>query len=359
MKVGILTFHWANNYGAVIQAYALLSKLKELGHDAYIIDRQRQYEGIARKLYHRFSYNHHFSWIKFHKDTNTFLTPTTKRYNTHAQLVEGFPQEKFDAVIVGSDQVWRWKIIGNNYFLDFISDEKTKRISYAASFGINEWNGSEEDRKTISALLKKFNNVSVREESGIEICRNTFGVEAQLVLDPTLLHTREFYEKTILKNHPAQNNKKIVSYILGNNQNKKQVVEIANLAKKMNLGHNELYWTAIDHPSLIGKSQLHTTHITPTEWINEIRNAEYIITNSFHATVFSILFQKQFVVLAHEGGGRNRLETLFNSLGINGRIVSTVEEAAKILNNEIDYKVVAANHKKLMDKSIEYLNNSL
>ena len=80
MKIGILTFHWANNYGAVIQAYALLSKLKELGHDAYIIDRQMQYKGILRKLYHRFSYNHHYSWLKFKKDVKRFLYPLSNLY---------------------------------------------------------------------------------------------------------------------------------------------------------------------------------------------------------------------------------------------------------------------------------------
>ena len=355
MKIGILTFHWANNYGAVIQAYALLSKLKELGHDAYIIDRRMIYKGVFRKLYHKFSYEHYFSWRHFWKDTKSFLQPKSNKYTSHNELLAKFPNEKFDAVIVGSDQVWRWKLIGLNYFLDFITDSSTKRYSYAASFGLDEWHGTEEDRKAISELLKKFNRISVREESGVKICKETFGVDVELVLDPTLLHTRDFYEKTLLKDHPAKENNKIISYILGNN-NKQQAVEIANLAKKMGLCHNELFWTGINNPSLIGKSEFHATHVSPTEWINEIRNARYIITNSFHATVFSILFQKQFVVLAHEGGGRNRLETLFNNLGIKGRFVSSVEEAKDLLDKKIDYTPVVERHKVLMKNSIEYLN---
>lgn len=356
MKIGILTFHWANNYGAVIQTYALLSKLKELGHEAYIIDRRMVYKGILRKLYHKFSYEHFFSWRKFWKDADAFLQPKTKTYTSHDELVKKFYKENFDAVIVGSDQVWRWKLIGLNYFFDFISDNKTKRYSYAASFGLNEWHGTEEDRNAISELLKKFNRISVREESGVKICKETFGVDAELVLDPTLLHTGYFYEQTLLKNHNRQQSGKVVSYILGKN-NKKQVKEIAGWAKSINLKHNELFWTSIEHPSLIGKSEFHATHVTPTEWLNEIRNAEYIITNSFHATVFSILFQKQFVVLTHIGGGNNRIETLFNSLGIKNRCVADTSRINEIIEEKIDYRTIEDNHDKLCELSIKFLKN--
>ena len=356
MKIGILTFHWANNYGAVIQTYALLSKLKELGHEAYIIDRRMVYKGILRKLYHKFSYEHFFSWRKFWKDADAFLQPKTKTYTSHDELVKNFDKENFDAVIVGSDQVWRWKLIGLNYFFDFITDNKTKRYSYAASFGLNEWHGTEEDRNAISELLKKFNRISVREESGVKICKETFGVDAELVLDPTLLHTGYFYEQTLLKNHNRQQSGKVVSYILGKN-NKKQVKEIAEWAKNINLKHNELFWTSIEHPSLIGKSEFHATHVTPTEWLNEIRNAEYIITNSFHATVFSILFQKQFVVLTHIGGGNNRIETLFNSLGIKNRCVADTSRINEIIEEKIDYRTIEDNHDKLCELSIKFLKN--
>lgn len=354
MKVGILTFHWANNYGAVLQAYALLSKLKELGHDAYIIDRRMKYKGILRKLYHKFSYEHFFSWQNFQAEVNDFLQPRTRTYNSHEALVQNFAKENFDAVIVGSDQVWRWKLIGFNYFLDFITDNKTKRYSYAASFGLNEWLGSEEDRKTISELLQNFNRISVREETGVKISKDTFGVDAELVLDPTLLHTADFYEQTLLKGCRRQSSGKVVSYILGKNK-KSQVVEIAKWAKKVNLKHNELFWTSVELPTLIGKSEFHFTHVSPIEWLNEIRNAEYIITNSFHATVFSILFKKQFVVLKHEGGGNNRIDTLFNKLGISGRIAYSVDEAKSIINNKIDYITIAEKHNDSINESLAFL----
>lgn len=355
MKIGILTFHWANNYGAVIQTFALLSKLKELGHEAYIIDRQMVYKGILRKLYHKLSYEHFFSWRKFREDADAFLQPKTKTYTSHDELVKNFDEENFDAVIVGSDQVWRWKLIGLNYFLDFITNDNIKRYSYAASFGLDEWHGSEEDRIEISALLKKFNKVSVREETGVNICKNTFGVDAELVLDPTLLHTRDFYERTLLKNHRAHSSGKVVSYILG--ENKKLVIGIAEWAKSIGRKHNELFSTAIDYPVLMGKSERHITHVTPIEWMNEIRNAEYVVTNSFHAAVFSILFQKQFVVLTHDGGGNNRLETLFNTLGIKGRSMNDIASISTILSDEIDYGIVNKKLEESRMSSEAFLKN--
>jgi len=356
MKIGILTYHWANNYGAVIQAYALLSKLKELGHDAYIIDRRIVYRGILRKLYHKYSYSHFLSWRKFHKERKLILNPITNKYTSYKQLFTEFKNENFDGVIVGSDQIWRWKLIGNNYFLDFLEGTNVKRYSYAASFGIDEWQGSVKERKIITSLLKKFDAISVRERTGIDICNNTFGVNAKLVLDPTLLHNRFFYENTLLKNMPQVDNGKVVSYILGSKY-KKQTIEIAKWAINNNLNHNELYWTSIDIPSIVGYSESHFEHVSISEWLNEIRNAKYVITNSFHATVFSILFEKQFVVLENQSGGKGRLQTLFESLDISNRMVNNVGEIESVLQNKIDYNLVKKKHSELIPDSVSFLLN--
>lgn len=325
MKIGILTFHWSNNYGAVIQAYALLSKLKELGYDACIIDRQIRYNGVLRRLFHRYSYQHHYSWNVFNKERKRVLSPISNPYKSHADLVNNFANEKFDAVIVGSDQVWRWGMMGNNYFLDFLEGTSTRRYAYAASFGLAEWNGSEEKRKEISALLKQFNAISVRENSGVKICRETFGVDAQLVLDPTLLHDRSFYESTLLKDKPLKSNGKVVSYILGD-KNRPQVLEIAAWARNKGLKHNELFWTSLDFPALIGRSEFHFSHVDLTTWLDEIRNAEYVITNSFHATVFSILFEKKFVVLDNPSGGSDRIRTLLDGLNLSEKFYSSLPQ---------------------------------
>lgn len=349
MKIGILTFHWANNYGAVIQAYALLSKLKELGHDAYIIDRQVRYKGVLRRMYHKYSYNHKYAWMSFDKERLKILTPMSAPYKSHDELVKRFSNEHFDAVIVGSDQVWRWNMMGNNYFLDFLDGTDTRRYAYAASFGLSKWEGSEADREEISALLKQFNAISVRENSGIKICRDTFGVDAQLVLDPTLLHERSFYETTLLKDKPLKGNGKVVSYILGDN-NKGQVLEIAKWAKNKRLKHNELFWTSLDFPLLIGKSEFHFSHVTLTTWLNEIRNAEYVITNSFHATVFCILFAKKFIVLDNPSGGTDRIRTLLKVVDLNDRF------AEKLPHNISDIDSFDTVNDLLKSKRLNSLN---
>lgn len=356
MKVGILTFHWANNYGAVVQAYALLSKLKELGHEAYIVDRQVRYEGVLRRLYHKYSYNHHYAWLAFDRERRHILSPMSSPYKSHEKLVKAFPSEQFDAVIVGSDQVWRWGMMGNNYFLDFLEGTHIRRYAYAASFGLSRWEGTEEKRKEISALLKQFNAISVRESSGVKICHETFGIEAWLVLDPTLLHKRSFYESTLLKDKQLKSNGKVVSYILGN-KNKGQVIEIAKWAQKKGLKHNELFWTSLDFPALIGRSEFHFSHVDLTTWLDEIRNAEYVITNSFHATVFCILFEKKFVSLESPGGGLDRLLTLFESLGITNRMVKSVDCIDDAMSSLVDYNEIRNNHQKLIAYSIEFLLN--
>ncbi len=354
MKVGILTFHWANNYGAIIQAYALLSKLKEMGHDAYIIDRQIRYEGVLRRLYHRFSYNHRYAWLDFDHERKRILSPMSKPYKSHKELLDGFAAEGFDAVIVGSDQVWRWGMMGNNYFLDFLEGTSIRRYAYAASFGLAEWKGTEEKRKEISALLRQFNAISVRENSGIKICRDTFGVDAQLVLDPTLLHERSFYESTLLKHKPLKSNGKVVSYILGD-KNKSQVLDIAAWARNKGLKHNELFGTSLDFPALIGRSEFHFLHVDLTTWLDEIRNAEYVVTNSFHATVFCILFEKKFVVLESPGGGLDRLHTLFSVLDITNRMVKHVSNIDGCLLSDISYDIVKEKHKQLINRSTKFL----
>lgn len=353
MKIGILTFHWANNYGAVIQCYALLSKLKELGHDAYVIDRLPHYNGILRRLYHKFSYNHKWSWLRFSAFSEDYLSPKTRCYTSEDELKAYFANEKFDAVIVGSDQVWRWKMIGFNYFFDFIDSSVTdiKKYSYAASFGLSEWNDTDENTARIKQLLHQFNCISVRENTAVEICKNVFNVKAQVVLDPTLLHESKFYEQVLLANFNNKPSGKVVSYILGT-PHKHLVKEVSIWAKQMGLKHNNLLYTSIDMPLQTKLANLPLMHYTPQEWLNEIRNAEYVITNSFHATVFSIIFKKKFVVINNPQGGNDRIDTLLS-------MVNTTKVYNITPFNEYTFRQVidVSGLNKMRSESIRFLEN--
>lgn len=126
MRIGILTFHWAQNYGAVLQCYALKRKLEELGHDVFVIDRLPRYRGVLRALYHRVSYKHYLSWIKFSRFNRVYLMPKTRAYHSSESLFRKFSKEQLDVVVVGSDQLWRWNIMGYNYFLDFVDKNHTR-----------------------------------------------------------------------------------------------------------------------------------------------------------------------------------------------------------------------------------------
>lgn len=357
MKIGILTFHHAHNYGAVLQAFALLSKLKELGHDAYIIDRRPDYTGILRWIYHHISYKHVWGWLKFDASVNRLLQPRTQRYESQTSLKKDFKENHFDAVIVGSDQVWRWnwRMIGLNYFLDFISTKQIKKIAYAASFGCPEWKDNVVNTEKIKSLLNDFHAISVREEEGCMLCKNVFDIDAQLVLDPTLLYDRTFYEcKFSLR--PKKENNKVVSIMLS--QPELSLKQKA-WAKSRGLQHTELYPTFYECRQLIGDTDFHWQHVTPTRWLKEIQSARYVITNSFHATVFCVLFGKQFVALAYEKGGSGRIETLLRSLGLENRLRSDMHDIDTVIDLPIEYASVYKKLENLRKESLEYLVNAL
>ena len=354
MKVGILTFHYATNYGAVLQTYALQNKLKELGHDVYIIDRWPDYTSFVRWLYHQLSYKHRWGWLKFRQFYNKKLSPKTDRYDSMVDFVKGFNDYHFDAVVVGSDQVWRWnwRMVGLNYFLDFIpSGSGVKKIAYAASFGLSEWKDSEGTTNVIKKLLHDFNGVSVREQTGVEICKRVFNIEAQLVLDPTLLYDRYFYENTLLKEKTCYDSGKVVSIMLSRPD---QSIEIAQWAKNRGLRHTELAFTAIENPRLFRYSEVHFQHLAVEDWLNEIRNARFVITNSFHATVFCLLFNKRFVVVEHESGGNDRIRTLLSLLN---NTISIVKEIAQI--NDIPATTTLNNIDYFRRLSLRYLEENL
>lgn len=358
MRIGILTFHWAQNYGAVLQCYALKSKLEDMGHEVLIVDRLPKYQGILRRLYHRFSYKYAMSWWKFSRFNRHWLVPKTRRYTTQKSLEEFVSKERLDAVIVGSDQVWRWEIMGYNYFLDFIRKGTARKYAYAASFGLSHWESQELDVKQVKLLLKEFDAISVREQSGVLICERLFDVPAQLVVDPTLLFDSDYYEGVFLYNRPRKSSHKVVSYILGE-ENLETSLEISQWAESQGLGYRELYWTRVGYPAL-KKGTNSFFHLSVEDWLDEIRNAEYVITNSFHCMVFSILFRKKFVVLNHASGGSDRIRTLLSALQLKHRFFISSDDfyqVKKTLDTSIPYDEVEERIHAYRRESLSFLEN--
>lgn len=360
MKIGILTFHFALNYGAVLQTYALSTYLKELGYDVYIIDRIPSPKTIFHRIYElTLGAYQRIYWQKFLHFSEYYLQPRSKKYDSFSSLLS-FSEENFDAVIVGSDQVWRFELVGLNYFLDFVDENKTRKISYAASFGKDHWEKSIDYTENVKRLLSEFSSISVREEAGVSICKDIFDVNAVCVLDPTLLVERDFYETKLLKKYQEKKNDKIVSYFLGSNP-KNDLIPCAKIAKSEGLLYEDLWFIESQDYSLFNLYRKHHyLHITVEYWLNEIRNAKYVITNSFHATVFAILFKKQFIVIDLPGGGSSRIESLTKMLGLEDRYIKSIYDLSiDQLNRSINYDIVETKLDVERQKSKDFLLNSL
>lgn len=360
MNVGILTYHFSNNYGAVLQTYALQEKLRQLGHSTLIINRTPIKADIIHKIYQLLNSNSSLYWRRFRTFADNYLLPISRPYYTDDQLKRGISDYQLDAIVVGSDQIWRGTMCGHSYFLSFLPDNSlVRRISYAASFGKSEWDTTRADTDFIKVSLNRFHHISVRENTGVEICKEIFGINAKLVIDPTLLHDAGFYEKNIIKDGGMATSGKVISYILGKSA-VNMVQAVNHFAKSHGLVHTELYWLEKDMKALqLSNFESHRSHISVAHWLSEIRDAEYVITNSFHCAVFSILFRKKFVVLEYELGGNDRLRTLLTALGLEMRIVEDDRDISKSLLNEIDYDKCFALLSNLKRRSEAYLINAL
>lgn len=352
MKIGILTFHWSSNYGAVVQAIALCHTLKQLGHESTIIDRQRVYKGFLRKLYHRFSFKHKFSWNKFWRENSQYLHKTPKTYLSSQSMLSCISDNHFDAIVVGSDQVWRWLDIADyNYFLDFAKERNCRKISYAASFGLSRWPYDEAQTAKVRSLIKRFDKVSVREESGVRICKEVFAKEATLVLDPTMLQSAEFYIGLFALKRT--NSDIVVSYTLGDNR--PELRSIRNYSLQQGYKHKELFLLKSE-VQVECKESCPKIHYSLKEWLNYILNAKIVVTSSFHATVFAILFHKDFYVLKNKSGGIDRIVTLLANLGLEDRIVNNINE---ISPSNINYDKVENKLNAMRSDSLNYLKESL
>lgn len=363
LKVGILTLPLKGNYGGVLQAYALLTFLRKNGYDAYLVDRQwdtRTKKTIGYRI-KKFVF-HHYLIRNVKSFSDKWIVPRTGKIYSQDEM-NNINKEGFDAFIVGSDQVWRvenTKGVKNNFFLDFVSDAKVRRISYAPSFGKDSVDVNEDERNTISGLLKEFTAVSVRERSGIDICKNRFSIDAVQVLDPTMLLDSSEYISIIGKMHHKPLSKILTTYVLDNSSKKNEKIE--EVARFLDLKTRSINYRK--DPNLLLKRPSLDIHnyVYPTvsNWLKGFQEAEFVITDSFHGTLFSIIFRKQFVVIGNEKRGMARFQSILSLLGLEDRLIMDSDEKyIDILDKPIDY----ANTEKIlfeeMAKSRDFLFKAL
>lgn len=370
LKIGILTLPIAENYGGILQSIALYRFLHDQGHDIVLIYKdahQILWKKIAIEILLKIPF-HNFKDIKttyrrkkpyierkrFHRSfIEKEIFSISRNLHTKKDLENFVKKEKLDAVIVGSDQVWRKAYIYNkyykNYFLDFLDGSKTKKIAYAASFGKNYWEGND-DIEEISKLLKDFTAISTRELSGVDICKNTFNYNSAIhVLDPTMIMTKKFYIEDIISKYDTSNIKKagLVTYVLDEAEEKKELINFVK--KSINI-------KKINH--LKGFNTSNITYTVP-EWLSSFAYADFVITDSFHGMVFSIIFEKNFIVIGNQDRGLDRFISLLTLLGLEDRLVFSVEDIKNKKINDIDYKKINSILEENKKISIDFLVNNL
>lgn len=366
--VAILTPHYAHNYGALLQAFALGQIVIKLGFDIEYIDRRPNY-------YYEYS-NFFEKWLKllqqktegkgFIDFENTYLQPQSIRILKNEDFVK-LDTSGYFAIIVGSDQIWRDDYFVHSFeyspYLFFVKDHSIRKISYAASFGKNECKHPEYRRAKIQELLKDFYAISVREKSGVSILNNVFHVDGTWVADPTLLHNADFYiNKLHLRRNPTENNE-IVTYILGASPSNMKKVD--KLAINMGINTKHIYKgskfkLAYKRPFSLLKKYKRVPSVL--DWLELIMNAKYVLTDSFHGMVFCIIFKKQFVVMNNIAGGTERFTSLLECLGLSDRLCNWDEDINQIqtlLCSKIDYNGSDSLLEKFRNISINYLKDAL
>lgn len=229
--------------------------------------------------------------------------------------------------VVGSDQVFRYPFIQDiaDYFLFTYTDFSKKRVAFSASFGIDKFNETSKMKKyEFSKALKRFDYISTRESSGVDLCKNEFNIEAQHIFDPVFLIEKEKYEEIIEESNINCENK-ILSFVLDENQETDKILD--NLSKKYNLPIEKLNFR---------------NGVAPADFLKAIKEAKYIVTDSFHGACFSIIYHKQFICLINKNRGKARFDSLIKSFEINDSFVENASQLENKINffEDIDWKKI-------------------
>ena len=375
MKIGILTQPLSYNYGGLLQAWALQTTLERMGHEVIILNRVFGSERgilvnilsyVKNKLLDilpiRKRYLTEFDYGFIMQDILPFVRKYHKKshdlHNTR-ELKKYAKKQKFDAFVVGSDQCWRPRLSPNikNYYLDFTNGWDVKRISYAASFGVDYWEYSTELTLECARLVKDFNAISVREQSGVVLCKQYLGIKAEHVIDPTLLLDKEDYIQLVKNEHEPQIEGNLFCYLLDTDELKEHCVNrVANV-----MGFTPCY--CMSQLKLTFENYLRNKNacIFPsvTKWIRCFMDSAMVVTDSFHGTVFSIIFNKPFWVLGNKARGMARFYSLLSIFGLEDRLVEPEMLIDTDYSRPIDWTRVNEIRRTRKEQALRYLITNL
>lgn len=386
MKIGIITLPLHINFGGFLQNYALQEVLRRMGHDPITLNQRVIPRPVIPQVKEIVFANLHTLFLRllgkrgerrFLHYHSTSLRPLLWRnslyffdkYIKHTDALN--PNKDYygicekmslNALVVGSDQVWRPKYVENisTMYLGFEASKNIKKIAYAASFGTSEWEYTPEQTSMCSNFAKQFNLITVRESSAIDMTKEHFTRNAEMVLDPTLLLNKEDYIKLIEKEQEPKSEGNLFCYILDMTDSKRELItyveeELGLKSFYVNIGENTRPYSK----KFIKRHLERFQNPTITKWLRGFMDAEMIIADSFHAVAFSIIFNKPFWVVGNPGRGMARFESILSLFNLQSRLVSVDSFQEKNLAEPIDWDGVNQIRKKRTEKSLGLLQNAL
>lgn len=380
-KIGCVIAYQNNNYGTFLQGYATIKKIRDLNFDCEVIHYVkkdslflklkkapflfisggcREYIRKVKKkwdLFRNKKYAKNKS-IRVHavnQCKKEKIEPYVKRYIGFSQLKKG--SLNYDVVLVGSDQIWTpLGLYSQFYNLMFVADQIPK-VSYASSFGVSKipfW-----QKRATKKYLDRLDRIGVRELKGKQIVDTLSNNTAKIVVDPTLLITKEEWENELLHSQISQSEPYIFCYVLGG----RKEIRNAILELKEKTGLKVVYLRHLDDYIGLDNNMGDETpyNVSPFDFINYIKNATYVCTDSFHGTVFSILFQKQFITfhryISSSSNSRNsRIESLFQLFQLDRLYKGDVYHQ---MITPIHYEFVVEKLKELRNESLHFLKECL
>ena len=369
MKLRIVTFHRAYNYGAVLQCYALAETINSLGADCEVLD---YWPDVFREVYYmKIKYTGVRSTVRAILNKANIYPMLNKRNNNFGKFIkEKIPITKLkygslseikcmssdiDAYLTGSDQVWhnKWAEFDPVYFLDFPDANTKKKYSYAASFGMNEV--PSELRSEYKRRLEKFEKISVRENSGVKIVEDLINKKSECNCDPTLLLTKEYWRRLVKEYNDEP-------YILVYYTSRSKLLQDSAEKLSKKTGYKVICLPCtMDTNVLSGKYDSSrgfevAASAGPNEFLSLIANAKYVLTNTFHGTVFSIIFERKFMtqmILSNQSKNM-RVSELLEKLGIEGR---ELENGIECIEENVDWTCVCDKIYTLREDSLKYLKS--
>lgn len=384
-KIGMAINYDYPDYGGMLQAYASFRKIRDLGYEPEAININAVSDDIKKRKINYFAKNildisivKEKSQIIFKKirqkanktlgqnlnlryeafeNFHTKMFKVSREYASWDNLSDGC--KEYSSVVVGSDQLWLpSNIAGDYYTLSFVPDSVNK-VAYATSFGVSKIARGQEQKAKV--FLGRINYLSAREESGQKIIKECTGRDVQLVCDPALLLTSDEWD-TIATPERIIEEKYIFCYFMGNNPWQREYVKklrdktgfkvVALLHLDQYIESDEDY---VDYAPY---------DISPSDFINLVKNAEYVCTDSFHGTVFSLIYEKKFFTFMRFSeketlSTNSRINTLLKSIGVEDRLVSKENDIEEMMHRKMNYEMISERICRFRNESLQYLKKAL